>query len=313
MPRASWSRGCGQRRLTVPSLHARVRSAGLAGLLWLASFGVVGPASADCVGAEPDEGDGADRPARIAILEQATIEGRFEAADAASRALLESFGCGPLAEPPVLARMWLSQAVLYAARGSDDAADDALAAAARVSPTTWNDMYGPTLQERWASTAERLDPSPATLRVEPLPAGWVAAVDGERMTVPAELPSGPHLLQLGPKPFGSGPARFEVARMFYLAPAGELSIDPELPARPVAHRPMTQRSRRLVHGLIVGGAAVALYGTTFATHAAYNGQPVDAKSGGLRFANNAMIIGSVGLGVTSGAMVARALTTPVPD
>jgi hypothetical protein len=266
----------------------------------------------------------------VAALEQATMEGRFDVADRASDALVASFGCGGPADKELVARLWLSRAVLAAARGDDAAATDALAAAKRVSPTTWNEMYGPTLRERWEQSASLPAGAVGSLRLDSLPDGAPhpdgahSAIDGERVSLPAEVPSGLHLLQVGPSP-----RNFTGAQVFYLPPGLELVLDPGLlagerhpgsidglapPATrpPPVRRPPPPRTRRLIQAAVVGGAAAALYGVTFATNGAFYGQP---EGGGARTAarqrvNNGLVVGSAGIGVVSGVLLIRGLATP---
>ncbi|MEZ4235254.1 MAG: hypothetical protein R3F59_03665 [Myxococcota bacterium] len=249
-----------------------------------------------------------DPAALVAVLEQATMDGRFEAADQASDALVASFGCGGPADRAVIARLWLSRAVLAAARGDDAAADDALAAAARVSPGTWNEMYGPTLRQRWEQSAARPVAAYGRLRLDPLPGGAVSAVDGERLDLPADLAAGLHLLQVGPS------ARdFAAAQIFYLPPGLELVLDPGLPSAPPppvpTRRPIgsTPRSRRVLAGLGVGVAAAALYGVSFATNAAFYDQPDGGRTAARQRLNNGLVVGSAGLAAVSGVLLVSGL------
>lgn len=271
-------------------------------LFLLAPIAVLaGPPAADC-----------DDPADyLDVLEQATMDGRFEVADRATDDLVASFGCGGPADKSLVARMWLSRAVLAAARGEEAVADDALAAATRVSPTTWNDMYGPTLRERWEQSAARPPAGRGRLRLEPLPDGAVSAIDGEPVTLPADLAAGLHLLQVG-----ASPRDFASAQVFHLPPGLELVLDPALPAAPPppARRPLgaTPRARRLLQAAVVGGAAAASYGVTFATHGAFYTQPEGAggRTAARQRVNNGLIVGSAGLGVVSGVLLVRGLATP---
>jgi hypothetical protein len=53
-----------------------------------------------------------------------------------------------------------------------------------------------------------------------------------------------------------------------------------------------------------------MFGSTFAISAAYSSAPEGERSEALRLTNNGLLIGSVALGATSAAMLARGLATP---
>jgi hypothetical protein len=159
----------------------------------------------------------------VAELERAALEGRYADAEAASAALVGAFGCGPRADPTLIARMWLCESVILAARGEAEACDSALAAAARVSPTTWNGLFGPALHERWVAASQAPSGPPGRILVD-LPDGYVGVVDGAETPFPAVLPPGLHLIQAGVEP-----AAATAARVVDLPPGTDLVLDLGLP------------------------------------------------------------------------------------
>ena len=260
--------------------------------------------------------DCGDPAALLTVLEAAVVEGRWSDVDPASDAVVAAFGCGPLAAPEHIARVWLAEALLDSAHGDDPAADESLWAAARISPSTWNEAYGPRLRARWEAASARSEPARGLLHLDPaLPAGWIGAVDGAVLDFPAHLPGGPHLLQVG-----TAPDRMTTARIVLLPPGLDLRVALDLPATPIAPTPMPmpvapepsggRRARRIVSALIVGGVSAGLYGVTIGTSAVYRGQPEGERSDGLRVANNALLVGSSGLALTSGVLLVRGLVTP---
>ena len=261
--------------------------------------------------------DCGDPAALLTVLEAAVVEGRWSDVDPASDAVVAAFGCGPLAAPEHIARVWLAEALLDSAHGDDPAADESLWAAARISPSTWNEAYGPRLRARWEAASARSEPARGLLHLEPpLPVGWIGAVDGAVVDFPAHLPGGPHLLQVG-----TASDRMTTARIVLLPPGLDLRVALDLPApapvapAPVAPAPVAsdpsdgRRARRIVSALIVGGVGAGLYGATLGTSAVYRGQPEGERSDGLRLANNAMLVGASGLALGSGVLLVRGLVT----
>ncbi|HHO50399.1 MAG TPA: hypothetical protein ENK18_05880 [Deltaproteobacteria bacterium] len=155
--------------------------------VWLLTAGVVW--ASDCP----------ERTEILAELELAVQEGRFEEADVERTRLVEAFGCGAAAGSETLARMWLAEAVILSSFGDEDGADDALKAAGRIAPDLWLDAYGPAFQARWFE-AQASEVLPGRLRLQPMPEGHVALIDGEVTELPGFVPSGLHVTQVGPSP-----------------------------------------------------------------------------------------------------------------
>jgi hypothetical protein len=250
----------------------------------------------------------------LEALEQATASGRFEEAEAHSQLLVHAFGCGELAEPSLVARMWVTEAVLLAVRGEVVASDDALAAAARIAPSEPPELYGSALRNRWEAAARRPLPEMGKVRLDPLPEGYLGAIDGALHEFPTDLPAGLHLLQVGPEL-----DRMETARVFDLPPGIDLVLElpferapvqpppPEPQQRPSSSGP---RQRRILGALVVGGAGGLGYSATFLTQAAYYQKPEGERSTALMFLNDGLLLSSAGLGVASVALLVRAFVTP---
>ena len=248
-----------------------------------------------------------DRTVLLDELDRQVLEGRFDQADVTKQAVVAAFGCGPVADPTLVARLWLAEAVMLSAR-SDAGASEMFAAAARLSPGTWTENYGPTLRKEWEEAGRIPSGEPGTIRLEPLFPGTVAALDGTVRSFPATVDTGPHLLQVG-----SGPSDMASALRFDLPSGIDLVLDPKLPppaVPPVIARGRDLRGRRILHALLVGGTGAALYSATFATEAAFYGAPPEERSEGLRAVNDGMIIGSAAIGTVSAAMLVRGIASP---
>lgn len=203
------------------------------GLLSVA-LGVGGRAAAAPIGG-PDVADPvpcADPEPIVAALEAAATEGRLADARAAKDKVLAAFGCR-LADPGLLARVWLADAVVLATEGDDTGSSDALAAAARAEPGAWRDVYGSEFRRRFEEA--RVAEAPVgrlVLTVEPATdAPHTLAIDGHPSDpAPVELPSGLHLAQAG---YGED-VRF--ARELYVVAGQDLMVGATLgpPPRPAA-------------------------------------------------------------------------------
>ena len=154
----------------------------------------------------------ADTTPLVAELERAATEGRLGEGEMVKVRLMAALACGPVAPPELLARMWLADAVMLSLRGDEDGATDAIAAAARVAPEVWNDVYGPEFHRRHLA-AQGLDTGMGHIVFDvavegELPVGRpvITVVDGEILSdVTPAVPSGLHVAQIG---FGSGDVRF---------------------------------------------------------------------------------------------------------
>lgn len=248
-----------------------------------------------------------DRASLLDELDQQVLEGRFEQAEITKQTVVAAFACGSLAEPTLVARLWLAEAVMLAAR-DDPGAPELFAAASRLSPTTWTEAYGPSLRKRWEE-AERLPVKPSgTVRIDPLVSEYIAALDGTVLVFPAQVPAGPHLLQVGPRP-----TEMASALRFDLPPGIDLVLDPKVtrPVEPPAVAPTRDlRGRRILHALVVGGVGAAVYSATFATNAAFYHSPPAQRSVELRAVNDGMVITSGVVGAASAVLLVRGITSP---
>lgn len=249
-----------------------------------------------------------DRTALLDTLDRQVLEGRFDQAELTQQALVAALGCGPVAEPALVARLWLAEAVMRSAR-SDPSASELFAAAARLSPGTWTEAYGPTLRKQWEEAAGLPQTGvDGTIRIEPLYPGTLAALDGTVRGFPATVDAGPHLLQVGP-----APSDMAAALRFDLPSGIDLVLDPKLPPpalTPVPARGRDLRGRRILHALLVGGVGAAAYAVTFATEAAFYEPPKEERSAELRAVNDGIILGSAAIGTVSAVMLVRGIASP---
>lgn len=244
-------------------------------------------------------------------LEEASVEGRFADMGVAMDAVVDSLGCGVLARPEWVARMWLAEALARSTDGEEQASEDALASATRVAPSYWNELYGPVWRERWVAASRKLPGAAGSLTLELFPEGYGGAVDGEWVSsFPARVEPGLHVVQVGPS------ARNLQTAMIVDLPSGlELVLQPQdfgwsAPVVEQRPRPITsQRGRRIRDGLLMGLAGGAIYGAALGTEAAYYAQaPEDNVE--LRLLTNGLVVTSAGTGLLSLGLVLRGLSTP---
>ncbi len=192
-----------------------------------------------------------DVDAALAVAEHAAAMADVDRAQEASQAVIEAFACGPEATPEQVARLWLGQAAMLTALGADDAADEALIAAARLSPVTPAAAYGEAMAARHARALAEPTSAVGTLDAFPVPDGYVASIDGVRSPLPSEVPAGPHLLQIGPK---RGPMAF--AQAVTVSPDTTFVVQTELPLE--IERTRRRRPKLTGVGLGVGLAGLSL-------------------------------------------------------
>lgn len=261
-----------------------------------------------------------DRSALLDLLERQVTEGRIDEGEATSRTIVESLGCGPLAQPEQIARLWLAEAVMLAVRGEREASDQALASAARLSTGAWRPIYGEALKMRLEQASHLPPPGSGELRVESLYAGYLAAVDGVAVLFPVTLSSGLHLLQIG-----TSSSSMSVAIRFAQPPGLDLVIDPKLPLldivpslsqAPLAEAPVAEaeihdgprpRKRRILQAFALGGVSALLYGATWTT---YYAVPADTRGPGLYTATHGLWLASIGTGAASAGLLVWGIATP---
>lgn len=166
----------------------------IAGVAGLAS----GPAFA--AGGAPQPGC-PSRSERLDLLDEgeaALVEADFGTAETKLRALEGAFGCGPVVEIDLLARMWLLEGAWLTLQGSASQGADSFRAAARVSSAVWVSDYGPKLREAYEAAVAAPVAGSTTLSVEPELFRWTGAVDGQPAHFPTSVSPGLHLVQVGP-------------------------------------------------------------------------------------------------------------------
>ncbi len=247
---------------------------------------------ADCV----------EQSARVAALEEAVLDGRDTEARQAVDQLVSSFGCGPLAPPAILARLWLAQAMLFDRLGEVQATNEALLAAGEISPSTWVHGYGLAMrvrQLRLMATEILADRPRGSVKIEP--EGYVNGIDGLRYDrFPAKVPAGLHLVQVGPRE-----TEMRHAELVDVIPETELVVVTGLapPARSLTIE--ARRRRRLLTALAFAGGAAATYALTAGTNSAFDNNP----RRGLAVFNNTLVLASAGLLATSGTFAVHGITT----
>lgn len=241
------------------------------------------------------------QPVRVTNLEQAVLAERDDEARLAVGQLIESFGCGPLAQPELLARLWLAEAMLFDRIGETLAANDALLAAGKVSPSTWVEGYGLAMRVRQLRlmASERFDRPPGTIEVDPV--GYVTGIDGGRVDrLPAEVAAGLHLVQVGPSV-----TEMKHAELVDVVPDTAVVVQTGLPAPQRSQTIAARRRRRLLTAAAFAGGALGTYGLSAATNAAFHGSP----SRPVAVINNSLVLASAGLLATSGTFFVYGTTT----
>jgi len=106
-----------------------------------------------------------------------------------------SFGCGFISDDN-LARYWLLVATQRFLAGEEGYAERFRAAAA-AEPDTWIVDLGDAVRAAYDEAVAEM-PDDGRIDVTGVPTGWVVRVDGRARELPAELPAGTHLVQVGP-------------------------------------------------------------------------------------------------------------------
>lgn len=139
-----------------------------------------------------------DRLDLMDAAERSLVEADVEAAETSRRELEAALGCGAVANPELLARMWLVEGALLTLAGDEATAAASWQAAARVSPGTWNPDLGDMLRTTYESALQTSASGSTPLSIEPELFRWIGAVDGEVITrFPITVDPGLHLVQVG--------------------------------------------------------------------------------------------------------------------
>ncbi len=195
----------------------------------------------------------------------AVVAADLDAAQLALGAAATAFACGEPIAPQSLARFWLVEGAIRYFGSERGAAREAFAAAARADAATWIDSLGKTLRSERDIAVGEMRPT-AGVTVSGVPKGYELWTDGLRGPPAAELPAGPHLLQV------TRAGTVTEARFFYVYAKEAQVVGFALPdpsavgtaARPVGAQPE----------LAAGGGGWLNFGGTFMT------QPPDNKDGG---------------------------------
>ncbi len=110
--------------------------------------------------------------------------------------VVASFECGRGATADQLARLWNAEGAYLHLDGDVTAAEESFQAARRVAYDQWTDAFGPKMREVWANTPEATERG--SINVDPRLSWWTVLIDGEPAKLPADVPTGPHIVQGGP-------------------------------------------------------------------------------------------------------------------
>lgn len=222
----------------------------------------------------------------VTALEAAATEGRLGEGETVKVRLMAALACGPVAPPQLLARMWLADAVMLSLRGDEDAATDALTAAAHAAPEVWNDVYGPEFRRRHLA-ARSAEPGIGHIVFDvhvdgdiPVDRPVATAVDGRVLTdVTPEVSSGLHVAQIG---FGATDVRF--AQEIFVVPGQDLVVRATLvgetgvPNEAAPPEVVPTKPRKFPAFLIAGGVTGIGAGVTAAAALGQNGAMREATS-----------------------------------
>ncbi|MEM6927843.1 MAG: hypothetical protein AAF602_13005, partial [Myxococcota bacterium] len=186
--------------------------------------------------------------------------------------------------------------------GEIQAANEALLAAAELSPSTWVDGYGLAMRVRQIRlmARESLATRPRG-SVEIEPEGYVTGIDGARYDrFPARIPAGLHLVQVGPSE-----QEMKHAELVDVSADTELVVVTGLapPRRSLTLE--ARKKRRLLTALAFAGGALGTYALTAGTNGAFANNP----RRGLAVFNNTLVVASAGLLATSGTFAVHGFTT----
>ena len=200
--------------------------------------------------------------------EQAIFQVRFDVAEGLLSRAEKGMACGALADPELLARLWLAEGAMYSFSGDDVGSFHAFQAAIRVAPRMWVSNYGAHLRERY-DEAFNTTVGKGFIDFEPQLAFYEGAVDGVVLTeFPAEVSEGLHLVQVRP-PSGTvvfGRVVFVDGDSTARVRTGITEIaPPTLAVSPVVVRtetvvPILKPPRKKWHWLIAGATAGAFAG-----------------------------------------------------
>jgi hypothetical protein len=209
-----------------------------------------------------------DPTTALDAAEAAVVAGDLKRAEGANLDAMAAFGCGPAADPSMLARMWNAQGAALLIAGDSVSAHIAFRAAHRVAPGVWDARYGADM-----AAAAKLAAAEATadgqLAWTGGPDDAQAFIDGQPATQPATVAGGLHVFQAA-----QGGATWFASNTY--VPPGDLNTL-ELPfpfSSSVAEN--TEPKRRFPTLLVAGAAGLALGGASVAGAVIQTGTMEDA-------------------------------------
>ncbi len=195
----------------------------------------------------------------VATAETAVVETRFSDAERALDDAAAALGCSPLGDRTVLARYWLAEGVMLHLRGDDTSATDSIVAVSGVELGYWQPKFGPQQADWYHGVVASAQADLAgTLRIEPPLTSYVAMLDGIESPLHPDVPSGLHLLQVGPSTdevlFG---------RFVFVEPGQEIVvatglIEPDATPEPLPTAPAPNSPTPTMPVFLIGSAAVGV-------------------------------------------------------
>jgi len=183
----------------------------------------------------------------IQEAETAIVDGRQDVAAERFIEVQAAFGCSEPATVEQIARMWNAEGARLHLSGDPTTAADAFAAAARVSPMTWNADFGPELKAARDTAAAAGRGAGGAVQLEPDPGEFQSVLDGQEVDNPTPASSGLHLVQVldtdGLSLYGT---------VVYVPPGEELVVD----TGPLVTRVDPNAKQRRPWLLIAGGTAL---------------------------------------------------------
>jgi hypothetical protein len=125
----------------------------------------------------------------VTAAEFASVEATIAKVEAA-------FACGSVANQAVLGELWLIEGAWLFYQEGADAAAPSFRAAARAEPGLWIDDLGDQVKAAYDEAVAQASDEIVTVSGHEID-GWLVAVDGLTVTLPADIEAGLHLLQVG--------------------------------------------------------------------------------------------------------------------
>jgi hypothetical protein len=229
----------------------------------MAAFAVSIAASPTALGA-----DSCELPTDLTIqAEQAVIEGRFDDMDALIPRFEASLSCAPPVDPRTLAAFLRAEGAWFHLTQLPDEAQLAFQSAARLAPAEWTPAFGSELRTVFDAAAAQPDSGQGSIQLEPPPADphLVVYINGAPTTVPIQLASGLHALQLirsEDAPIPDGTARF--GTLVAVFPGEDLRVNPGVLPLETPRAALATRSRGPIWLLASAGGALLVSGVTAA-------------------------------------------------